>query len=67
MREDTTTDAKKIRRNVVQEQDVRMVTKGYPIVYRLIAKGGSAVTMEKSNNHQLNSVFKHNIFRGGTI
>lgn len=41
-------DAKNIRCNIGQEQDVTMVTKGYPIVYILVAKGASDFMMEKS-------------------
>lgn len=44
----------KNRRNVTQEQDVRMVTQGYFIVHNLIAK---FLTVDKSGNNYLTSVF----------
>lgn len=46
--EGTTMDAENIGWNVVQEQDIRMVTKSYSTVYILIAKGGSDFTVETS-------------------
>lgn len=41
-------DAENIGWNVIQEQDVRIVTKSYSTVYILIVKAGSAFTVETS-------------------
>lgn len=41
-------DIENIGWNVVQEQDVRIVTKSYSTVYMLIVKVGSAFTVETS-------------------